>query len=181
DDRLTIVFSSDYFDTYLELFDEDGNLIAADDDGGKDHNSMLWNIVLPETGEYSIAARSFNNTAQGAYSLNVESSTIELSGTLIYGGSDTGDLDQGEWLVWSFEAIAGDIVSIALDSDDFDAFLELRGNNGLILAEDDDGGETGSNSLISEYLITETGTYLIVVRAYSDTETGEFSLSLNEE
>jgi len=181
DDRLIIVFSSDYFDTYLELFDEDGNLIAADDDGGEDQNSMLWNIVLPETGEYSIAARSFIGSAQGAYSLSVESSTLDLSGTLIYGGSDTGELDEGEWRVWSFDASAGDIVSIALDSDDFDAFLELRGNNGLILDEDDDGGETGSNSLISEYLITETGTYLIVVRAYSDTETGEFSLTLIEE
>ena len=142
---------------------------------------MLWNIVLPETGEYSIAARSFISSAQGDYTLSVESSTLDLSGTLSYGSSDSGELDEGEWLVWSFEANAGDLVSIALDSEDFDAFLELRGNDGLILDEDDDGGETGSNSQISEYLITETGTYLIVVRSYSDTQSGEFSLSLSEE
>jgi hypothetical protein len=67
-----------------------------------------------------------------------------------------------------------------LESDDFDSFLELRTDTGVVLFEDDDGGED-RDSLIEAYTIDDTGTYLIVVRSYRADQAGDFTLSLVEE
>ena len=113
--------------------------------------------------------------------MSVESTTIEISGSIAFGGVVIEDLLENERLVWSFAANAGDVVSISLESADFDAYLELLTEDGETLDVDDDGGETGNNSLIEDFSITETGTYLIVVRSYRSGQFGEFTLSLIEE
>jgi hypothetical protein len=179
-DTITISLESDDFDTVLQLLDGDGFEIAYDDDGGGSSNSLIWNFVLPETGFYTILVRAFSEDGAGDYDLSLEETIIIISGTISYGGAIDGELTEGERQVWAFDATAGDVVTISLESDDFDSFLELRTDTGVVLFEDDDGGED-RDSLIEAYTIDDTGTYLIVVRSYRADQAGDFTLSLVEE
>lgn len=56
------------FDTYLYLFDADGQVIAQDDDGGVGYNSRL--AIYLQAGTYSIGASSYGEGATGRYTLS---------------------------------------------------------------------------------------------------------------
>ncbi|HZU06460.1 MAG TPA: PPC domain-containing protein [Chloroflexota bacterium] len=56
-------------DPYLELQGPDGRTIAEDDDSGGDLNALIQ-LVLPQTGTYTIVARGFEDTV-GPYVLTV--------------------------------------------------------------------------------------------------------------
>ena len=53
--KLQILMSSDEFDTFLKIYDADGNLIATNDDGGAGYNSALLLDNL-EAGTYTVEA-----------------------------------------------------------------------------------------------------------------------------
>jgi hypothetical protein len=179
-DTITIALDSDDFDTVLQLLDGDGFEVAYDDDGGGNSNSLIWNFVLPETGYYTILVRAFSDEGAGDYDLSLEETVILISGTISYGGTIDSEITEGERQVWAFDGAAGDVVTISLESADFDAYLELRNDSGVVLIEDDDGGDD-RNSLIEAYTLDDTGTYWIVVRSYRTDQAGEFTLTLVEE
>jgi hypothetical protein len=61
-------------DPFLELIDPRGQVIAFDDDGGGDFNSLIGGYTLPETGSYTIAARRFggpDGVTSGSYHLTL--------------------------------------------------------------------------------------------------------------
>jgi hypothetical protein len=179
-DTITISLESDDFDTVLTLIDGDGFEVAYDDDGGGNSNSLIWNYVLPETGFYTIVVRAFSDEGVGDYDLSLDETIIIISGTISYGEAIDSELTEGERQVWAFDGTDGDVVTISLESDDFDAYLELRNDSGVVLLEDDDGGED-RNSLIEAYTLDETGTYWIVVRSYRVDQSGDFILTLVQE
>ena len=78
---------------------------------------------------------------------------------------------------YSFAASAGDIVTIGTDADGStpvgDTVLHLYDSQGNLIAFDDDSGP-GFYSLISGYVIPQTGTYYAEVSAFSGAETGGY-------
>ena len=78
-----------------------------------------------------------------------------------------------------FEASAGDEVTITQTSDAFDAYLMVEGPSGSVVAESDDGDGIGLNSRVSTTL-TESGEYTIWPGSFSGSDTGPFTLSLEE-
>jgi|GEM_PF-2077100 len=74
DDEITIVMTGD-FDTLLELVDDSGNVVAANDDF--DGRNSQIDFVLPADGVYTIIARSFANNSSGDYTLTLESANAE--------------------------------------------------------------------------------------------------------
>ncbi|MEM9163112.1 MAG: tetratricopeptide repeat protein, partial [Cyanobacteria bacterium P01_F01_bin.4] len=75
-----------------------------------------------------------------------------------------------------FEGVAGQQVTIDLISDDFDAFVLLVGPNEILVGQDDDGGE-GTHARLSS-ILTETGTYQIVVNTAQAGEMGQYTLTV---
>ena len=71
----------------------------------------------------------------------------------------------------------GDQVAIDLLSDDFDSMVMLLAADGSTVAENDDGPDGTTNSLLFAR-ITETGQYIIRVRAFGETGGGNFNLKL---
>lgn len=63
-------------DSYLTLFDSDGNFMYSDDDSGGNRNALLGPVVLPQTGMYTITASSCCDSSTagstGTYELLVE-------------------------------------------------------------------------------------------------------------
>ncbi|MGK7874968.1 MAG: PPC domain-containing protein [Xenococcaceae cyanobacterium] len=71
----------------------------------------------------------------------------------------------------------GDQVAIDLLSDDFDTIIILLAADGSSIAENDDGPDGSTNSLLFAR-ITEGGKYIVRVRAFGETGGGKFTLKL---
>jgi hypothetical protein len=71
----------------------------------------------------------------------------------------------------------GDQVAIDLTSDEFDTMLMLIAEDGSTVAENDDGPDGSTNSLLFSR-ITENGNYIVRVRAFGETSGGSFNLKL---
>jgi hypothetical protein len=73
----------------------------------------------------------------------------------------------------------GDNLAVDLTSDNFDCIITLLGPNGATIAENDDGPDGSSNSLLFTR-IAETGTYIIRVRSFGETGVGTFKLKVTK-
>jgi len=71
----------------------------------------------------------------------------------------------------------GNQISIDVKSEDFDSIVLLIASDETTVAENDDGPEGTTNSLLFTR-ITESGRYIIRVRAFGKTGGGEFTLKL---
>jgi len=179
-DVVTIALDSNDFDAYLELLDADGNIIASDDDSGGDLNARISGFALPADGEYSINARGWSSSERGLYTLELSTGapTASEAGSISYGETVSGDLQVDDGDAWTFTGSAGDVVTIALESDDFDTYLELFGPDGALLVSDDDSGGN-LNSLIDGFTLPASGEYSIAARGFSPTARGVYTLELS--
>lgn len=73
----------------------------------------------------------------------------------------------------------GDQVAIDLSSDNFDSMVMLIAADGSKVAENDDGPDGTTNSLLFSR-ITEGGKYIVRVLAFGDTSGGKFTLKLTK-
>ena len=71
----------------------------------------------------------------------------------------------------------GDQVAIDLISDNFDSMVMLIAADGATVAENDDGPDGTTNSLLFSR-ITEGGKYIVRVRAFGETSGGKFTLKV---
>ena len=71
----------------------------------------------------------------------------------------------------------GDQIVIDLISDQFDTIVTLLSDDGSTVAENDDGPDGSTNSLLFAR-ITESGTYIVRVRAFGETRGGDFTLKV---
>lgn len=70
-----------------------------------------------------------------------------------------------------------DQVAIDLTSEEFDTIVKLIASDGSTVAENDDGPDGSTNSLLFAR-ITETGDYIIRVSAFGETGSGKFKLKV---
>lgn len=185
-----IAMHSTDFDSYLELRDSEGAMIAENDDGGGEGNDALILTRLPRDGRYRIVARSYGDRpATGMYELTLsqggEVARPGRGGEIHDGETAMGRLEQGDSLVgdstyadvFTFRAPRDGDVRIDLRSGDFDAYLIVKNASGSVLATDDDSGD-GTNSRVN--LSVHSGDVLrIYANSYGDDRaTGMYRLSL---
>jgi len=73
----------------------------------------------------------------------------------------------------------GDNLAVDLSSESFDSIITLLAPDGSTLAENDDGPDGSSNSLLFTR-INETGTYIVRVRSFGETGVGIFKLKVTK-
>jgi hypothetical protein len=78
---------------------------------------------------------------------------------------------------YSIKLEEGDQVAIDLHSEDFDTMVMLIAADGSTLSENDDGPDGTTSSLLFAR-ITETGEYVVRVRAFGETGGGKFKLKI---
>jgi hypothetical protein len=86
---------------------------------------------------------------------------------LEYGQSVETHLESEDGDIWTFEGKAGQIVTIAMNSDRFDPYLELYGPHETFLVEDDDSGRR-HNAKIKAFQLPASGTYTIIAYSVED-------------
>jgi hypothetical protein len=176
------------FDSYLELRDPEGGMVAENDDGGEGRDAMIM-TRLPRAGRYRVIARSYGESeSTGFYELSLTAATEvahpgrvgELrDGATVMGRLEAGDSVVGDSTyadVYTFRATQDGQVQIDLRSGDFDAYLIVKNAQGATLATDDDGAGEGTNSRVT--LQVRSGqTYRIFANSYGeDRATGMYRL-----
>ncbi|MBT9314939.1 trypsin-like peptidase domain-containing protein [Leptothoe spongobia] len=69
--EVTITLTSQDFDAYLLLIDNQGNKIAENDDIARNNSNSTIRISLPYTGQYRVIVNTYDQTGQGQYQMNV--------------------------------------------------------------------------------------------------------------
>ncbi len=174
-DLIDIQMASENFDTYLELYNEDGDLIAANDDAGDLQHSRIA-FMLPADGNYFILARSFgNNSRREDYTLSL--SLVDPDQVIAYGDEVEGRVSDDVGEAWLFIGTEGDVVTISMDSDIIDTYLELYDPTGLLIALNDDSGGT-LDSQITNFALPSDGLYTIIARSFAGGSSGAYTLTL---
>jgi hypothetical protein len=93
---------------------------------------------------------------------------------LLIGQGIDGTLPRGGSLNYSLDVDAGDAVTIAATSTDFDTVVEVYNAAGERIAFNDDFN--GTNSQIENLTFNRAGTYRILLRSYADAGGGSFTL-----
>ena len=152
-------------DPFLEIYDEDGNYMAYDDDSGGNYNALI-NVYMSAGSTYIIKAGFVGGEGYDAYTLNVRPApeSVATPGTTGYIPGEGGLFiveDQVEFTFTPYES--GIWTFFTTDNGYEDPYLEIYNEFGLI-AEDDDSGED-YNAFIVAYL-DEGVTYRVVARLY---------------
>lgn len=112
---------------------------------------------------------------QQMYSPIPISTSKEINDTLTDKDIPTGDGGFSRDYIVTLEDT--DQVAIDLLSEEFDTVITLIATDGSTVAENDDGPDGGTNSLLFAR-ITEAGEYIVRVSAFGETGGGDFSLKV---
>ena len=82
--------------------------------------------------------------------------------------------NESHYDTWTVTARSGQRLVIVMESAEFDAYLLLEGQDGAVVAQDDDGG-SGSNARI-DFRVPEAGQYRVIASSYGSSETGTYRI-----
>lgn len=134
-------------------------------------------IILPATFLAIITSTTAALAQSKLYSPIPLTNLTELSDTLSEKDIPTG---QGGFARdYVVKLTKGDNLAVDLSSENFDSIITLLGPDGSTLAENDDGPDGTSNSLLFTR-INETGAYVIRVRSFGETGVGNFKLKVTK-
>ena len=174
-DRVNIVLNSE-FDSFIELFNPAGQLIASNDDRGDSLNAALFDILLENTGQHVVKIRGYDGT-MGAYVLAVTGGHPTIGGGVLANGETRTAVLSEQGLKWRYQGQPGEFLSIGTQGEPgTDTFVAVYGPDGMLLASDDDSGG-GLNSEITAFELPELGLYTI--RAHTINSTGLVTLTIN--
>jgi hypothetical protein len=177
-------------DARIAIYLEDAILVAANDDSGSSDPSMgtsdalINNVILPERGRYYVEVRGYEGTSG-----NVAFTITQVArNALVYPGVD--QVFAGSVQAWGsqdfrFTARVGDYVTITARAESvlLDPVILLSNSEGTALLDNDNHGSNASDldffdSRISNYLIRDSGTYVVTVASGQGGE-GDFTLTVN--
>lgn len=205
-DRVAIAMQAE-FDTLLEVgrtIEGEFQQLFVDDDGGDGLNSRLV-FTFPETGTFTVRARTFGADTTGTYMIEVSelappppppppirirpgrtADGMLTSDSPTYSPDSYGGQDR-HYALYELRGQAGDTRIVTLRSGDFDAFLEIGALTPLgyaVIESDDDGAandEEASLGLDSRLTVTfqQSGTLMIRATTLGGGATGGYMLSVD--
>ncbi len=189
--RLRLNATSGNLDPVLNVFDNVGNVVLAQDDqdGGQDVDTTLR---LRADGRYYVVLARFGyalGSTSGAYEFSLERVGIvsQQGSTLRYGYPVANTITNTQpQLFYTFRAEAGDILNIEMQrtSGTLDPYLQVVAGDRFLLAENDDApGDNPRDARVQNLLIEATGTYIVIASRYGEASgdtVGGFILSVTE-
>lgn len=173
-----IEMNSSDVDAYLVLEGANG-YYREDDDSAGNLDARIADFLAP--GSYQITARTAYGTDSGLFTLSVATRELPEDVELRNEGELTPDETingwySGEPLTYQLTLTESSRVTLAMNSTDFDTYLELYGEG--VSYSDDDGGQ-GTNALLEQALLP--GTYTVSARGFSASGSGMFELEVSAE
>jgi hypothetical protein len=179
--RLRLELRADDMDAYLIVLGPDGRMLASDDDGLGDRNSVVM-LRAAAAGRYTAIASSFGESpVVGTYRITLIDDAGSYAdpgvaaalapGQTLEGRLEEGD-DQGERGFqddWTFAGRAGQAVRLDVMSREFDPYVVLM-RDGVPVDSNDDGGD-GTDARLT-ITLPATGAYTAVVSPFSRSNRG---------
>jgi uncharacterized repeat protein (TIGR01451 family) len=175
-----------FFWPQVELHGPDGRQLAIASDF---HSATINAQALPQTGTYLIIVSHYYGNQEGRYGLTVIKNpgpniTDPDGGDMAPGEYKTGTIKAGDLDAFSFWANAGDSATILAENITkqglYQATVELHGPDGAVVATASINW-MGRLAQITAQLLTQTGTYLIIVRDEGGYNEGQYGLTLRLE
>ncbi len=179
-----IVFDlrSNDFDTYLIVTSPSGETFANDDMSAEVTRSATYQsrLTLPisSSGIWTVYVTSYAANETGSYELSIQPQAT-LYGDVLSGSLSSSDrrFDTGEYYQsYSYDFDAGETVTLALKSADFDTYLFAIAPSGRDYVNDDYQGQINLSRL--ELVINEPGTWTVYVTSYTSGEMGDYQLAM---
>lgn len=177
-------------DPYLALYNENGTVVAANDDGGEGLNASL-EFVANRTGMFYLSAEGFSPSQTGTYSLSAAQGSSagddyaegpNTTGAVdAFAGAITGRLETAGDRDWfRVDLVAGSTYEFQLRGADgaqglSDPVLYLFDANGSLVGSNDDSSQ-GLDSLLT-FNAQAGGSYFLAAGAFADNGTGDYTLS----
>jgi hypothetical protein len=175
-ERVNVVLNSQ-FDSYLELYNPDGELIASNDDSGDNLTAALFDVALNKTGPYGIIVRGYDGS-MGNYALALTGGHPTQGGGLLSNGESRNAVLSDQGYKWRYQGQQGAFFTIDVKgAPGIDSFLALYGPDGTLLVSDDDSGGNLNPEIIDVQLPVDG---LYTVRAHTIGATGLITLTVNE-
>ena len=179
-DVLTIFVGvvSGSLDPQVDLHGPDGAVVSTN---WGSSSALIEAVKVTMTGTYLILVRDHYGQYAGAYGLTVITNPgpnpgDEDASEIAAGESKTADIAPGDIDVYSYQANAGDVLTIFLGvvSGNLDPQVDLHGPDGAVVSTN----WGSSSALIEAVKVTATGTYLILVRDHYGQYAGAYSLTV---
>ncbi len=172
--------NNETLDLTLSIIGPSGQTITQLDNGFAGDTELVSDLFLATQGVYLIEVSDFFNES-GRYTLSLVITDAPLfndNGRIEIGQTIQSDIPPSGQKIWTFDGIAGELISIVLVPEDpFDAILNFYSPDGTRLVGLDEGF-SGDSELLSGYELPVTGEYSIQVRNFTG-GVGRYSLSLN--
>jgi hypothetical protein len=178
-------------DTTLGVYGADGHQLSYNDDASGSLNSAL-DYVPTETGDVFVEAKSFNDTATGAYHLSVTATVLppdevgndaSTRARVGAGAPVNGSLDYGGDVDWyRFSARTGQMYTITLAGTQgaanalADPLLRVLDSRGTEIASNDDSEGSLNSSL--NFIPSRGGDVFVAAQGYGDQGTGAYTLTI---
>ncbi|MFA5593874.1 MAG: PPC domain-containing protein [Trueperaceae bacterium] len=190
---VTLVAASLEFDTYLSLYDPNGWLVAAVDDGVYSSDAEL-SVTLPQTGRYLIVVSGYSDYDLGRYTLSrsaarqapeTEALALDVpgaySGTFNESTAATVPYLASLGVLFVMEVTETTHIDVRASAAEFDTFLIITNENGDIVVENDDENyseASGWNTNSRAFAEYEPGVYYVYLTSLYSTPLGDYSLSV---
>ncbi len=176
-ERIVLDMYSNDFDTYLILESPSGETFRNDDWQGDTSHSHIA-VTADRTGTWRVYATSFGARVTGNFTGQVQ--IMEAGEVETFHGALT-DNDEvllrrgGYYDEYTFQADAGEMLTIDMRSNDFDTYLIVESPSGEMWHNDDHGSTSLSRV---ELTADQSGTWHIYATSYSDGATGDYTIEL---
>ncbi|HEX2081780.1 MAG TPA: hypothetical protein VHG08_29010 [Longimicrobium sp.] len=183
---ITFRMNSAEVDAWVELYSGDGDILAFSDDVSDTNTNAALNVFAP-SGDYFVAATTFDPGELGSYTLSSAAFSGNnncgeywvVPGIIVNGTVATTDCAASGYYsdLYFLVLQPGQQLTVRMESTAFDAVLELYDAiTGQVVAEDDDGGG-GSNAQIV-YTATELNVFAINATTFNAGSTGSYALTI---
>ncbi len=172
-----VIAASSSIDTWIDAVLPDGTTVSNDDYDGLNAGFLR---MMPATGHLVLTVSSFYRNQEGPYTLTV--TELPQPQRLSVGDRVASTLRKQDFHRdriahhYYVTGEAGDRVILDLISEDFDAFIEVIGEQGRTRYDDDSG--RGFNSRLV-YLFEESGSAIVVATSALGESTGSYELRLS--
>lgn len=89
--RVSISLDSSDFDTFVGLFDDDGNPVATNDDASDTNLNSYLSATLPHNGTYTVIATSYESQGSGDYRMSLRNFSPPTPARTASSTSSSGD------------------------------------------------------------------------------------------
>jgi hypothetical protein len=172
-DVVTLDLSTLSYSLYAQLIGPNGTINQTTAGG----NALLGPIILSDSGLYVVIISSYDLYEPSDYSFVVN--TIEpLPIAYDEPATNTFSADESVY-VYTFEGAIGDGLDVTVNSEGaVDTRVTLTSPSGTVIASDDDSG-AGFDPELLGIILTEEGTYSLLVQPYVKGDSGDFVVSVS--